>query len=77
MNLDEIVQYINEDSVRGDLAREFQGIIADYQSGAITAEEKAELVEAVLAGFQAAKSTSDEDTMRWAVNIATVVTSLV
>jgi hypothetical protein len=77
MNLDEIVKYINEDSTRGELAREFQGIISDYQSGAITAEDKNDLVEAVLAGFKATDASSDEETMRWAVNVATVVATFV
>lgn len=77
MNLDDIVQYINEDTVRGELAREFQGIISDYQSGAISAEEKNDLANAVVEGFKATKVTSDEDTMRWVVNIATVVSALV
>jgi hypothetical protein len=77
MNLDDIVQYINEDTVRGELAREFQGIISDYQSGAINAEEKTDLVNAVVEGFKATKATSDEDTMRWVTNIATVVSALV
>jgi hypothetical protein len=77
MNLDEIVKYINDESAKGELAREFQGIISDFQAGKITAEEKNELVEAVVAGFKAAKASSDEETMRWAVQIATVVTSLV
>lgn len=77
MNLDDIVQYINEETVRGELAREFQGIISDYQSGAISAEEKNDLVNAVVEGFKATKATSDEDTMRWVVNIATVVSALV
>lgn len=77
MNLDDIVQYINEDSVRGELAREFQGIISDYQAGSISAEEKSDLVNAVVEGFKATNVTSDEDTMRWLHNIATVVVALV
>ena len=77
MNLDDIVKHINDDSAKGELAREFQGIISDYQAGTISAEEKNELVEAVVAGFKAAKASSDEETMRWVVNVATVVTSLV
>ena len=77
MNLDDIVKHINDDSAKGELAREFQGIISDYQAGTISAEEKNELVEAVVSGFKAAKASSDEETMRWAVNVATVVTSLV
>lgn len=77
MNLDEIVQYINEESVRGDLAREFQGIISDYQAGSITAEEKTELVNAVVEGFKAADTTGDEEVMRWVVNAANIVAAVV
>jgi len=77
MNLDEIVKYINDDTARGELAREFQGIISDYQSGTITSEDKNDLVNAVVAGFKATDASSDEETMRWVVNVATVVTSLV
>ena len=44
MNLDDIVQFINEDSIRGELARELAGIISDYHAGAITVEDKEEIM---------------------------------
>lgn len=77
MNLDEIVQYINEQSIRGDLAREFAGIISDYQAGTITAGEKEQLVNEVLAAYQANGLAEDEVLMRWAVSAATIAASVV
>ena len=38
--MDDLVKYINEDSVRGELAREFSEIVSDYHNGKITIEEK-------------------------------------
>ena len=37
---DTIVQYVNEQSIRGDLARELMGIVSDYEAGSISAEDK-------------------------------------
>jgi len=77
MNIDEIVKYVNEESPRGELAREFQGIISDFQAGTITLEEKNDLVVAVVAGFEAADVSRDEETMRWVVTAASVVSAVV
>lgn len=77
MNLDEIVQYINEQSIRGDLAREFAGIISDYQTGTITAQDKEQLVNEVLSSYQAHGLAEDEVMMRWAVSAATIAVSIV
>jgi hypothetical protein len=77
MNLDDIVQYINEDSIRGDLSRELAGIISDYHAGAITVEDKELLVNEVLNAFQAQNLAEDEVMLRWAVSAATLVTSIV
>ena len=41
---DVLVQYVNEQSIRGDLARELLGIISDYEAGNISAEDKSELL---------------------------------
>ena len=76
MNIDEIVKYINEDSPRGDLAREFQGIISDFQAGTISLDEKNELVVAVVAGFEATDASSDEETMKWVATAASVVSAV-
>lgn len=75
--MDDILKYINEESPRGELARELQGIIADYQSGTISLEDKNDLVNAVVEGFKATKASSDEDTMRWIVSAASVVAAVV
>ena len=75
--MDDLVKYINEDSVRGELAREFNGIISDYNNGKITVEEKNDLVEAVVAGFKASQVTSDEEVMRWVANASRVVSAVV
>lgn len=77
MNLDEIVQYINEQSIRGDLAREFAGIISDYQAGSISAEDKEALIKEVLASFEAHGLAEDEVMWRWAVSAATIAVSVI
>ena len=77
MNIDEIVKYINEDTSRGELAREFQGIISDYQAGTISVDEKNELVVSVVAGFEATDASSDEETMKWVATAASVVSAVV
>ena len=76
MNIDEIVKYINEESPKGDLAREFQGIISDYQAGTISLDEKNELVVAVVAGFEATDASSDEEMMSWVATAASVVVAV-
>lgn len=77
MNLDEIVQYMNEQSIRGDLAREFAGIISDYQAGSISASDKEALIKEVLASFEAHGLAEDEVMWRWAVSAATIAVSIV
>ena len=73
---DAIVQYVNEESIRGDLARELLGIISDYESGTISAEDKSELLHEVMASYQASDLARDEVMWRWAVSAATLVASL-
>lgn len=75
--MDDILQYINEQSIRGDLAREFAGIISDYQTGAITANDKEQLVNEVLASYQAHGLAEDENMMRWAVSAASIAVKVV
>jgi len=77
MNLDEIVQYMNEQSIRGDLAREFAGIISDYQAGSISASDKEALIKEVLASFEAHGLAEDEIMWRWAVSAASIAVSIV
>lgn len=75
--MDDLVKYINEDSVRGELAREFSEIVSDYHNGKITIEEKNDLADAIVAGFKASKVTSDEEVMRWVANVSKVVSAVV
>lgn len=73
---DAIVQYVNEESIRGDLARELLGIISDYESGTISAEDKSELLHEVMASYQASDLARDEIMWRWAISAATLVASI-
>ena len=73
---DTIVQYVNEQSIRGDLARELLGIISDYESGTISAEDKSELLHEVMASYQASDLARDEVMWRWAISAATLVASI-
>ena len=75
--MDDLVKYINEDSVRGELAREFSEIVSDYHNGKITMEEKNDLTDAIVAGFKASQVTSDEEVMRWVANVSKVVIAVV
>jgi hypothetical protein len=73
---DAIVQYVNEQSIRGDLARELLGIMSDYESGTISAEDKSELLHEVMASYQASELAKDEVMWRWAISAATIVASI-
>ena len=73
---DTIVQYANEQSIRGDLARELLGIMSDYESGTISAEDKSELLHEIMASYQASELAKDEVMWRWAISAATVVASI-
>jgi len=73
---DIIVQYVNEQSIRGDLARELMGIISDYEAGSISAEDKSELLHEVMASYQASELAKEEVMWRWAISAATLVASL-
>ena len=71
-----ILEYVEEQSIRGDLARELHGIINDYNDDQISAEDKSALVEEILRAYQASELAKDEVMWRWAVNAASLVTSL-
>lgn len=75
--MDEITQYINENSPRGELARELMGVVADYQAGTINAQEKEEITNAIVESYKADQLANDEVTLRWAVTAATLVAGIV
>lgn len=74
---DVLVQYVNEESIRGDLARELLGIISDYEAGHISAEDKSELLHEVMSAYQVSDLSKDEVMWRWAVRAASIVASIV
>lgn len=75
--MEEITQYVNEESIRGDLARELVGVISDYQMGTINAQDKEQLVNAILASYQAQGLAEDEVMWRWAISAVTIAASVV
>lgn len=76
MTLDDLNQYVNEDSVKGELAREFLGVIADYQAGAISKEDKDQLVEQIAQSFQNNRVADDEENVRWIANAVNLVAAI-
>jgi len=73
---DAIMQYVNEQSIRGDLARELIGIVNDYEAGSISAEDKSELLHEIMLSYQASDLAKDEVMWRWAISAATLAASL-
>lgn len=74
--VDELTPYLQEKSIRGDLARELQGILDDYKDGTITVKEKEELVEEVFATLEASKKAKDEATRNWAAKVVRLAIKL-
>jgi hypothetical protein len=52
------------------------GIVSDYETGSISAEDKSELLHEVMASYQASELAKEEVMWRWAVSAATLVASL-
>ncbi len=77
MTLDDLNQYINEESVRGDLAREFLGVIADYQAGTISKEDKDQLVEQIGQAYSNSELANDEESVRWLAGAVNLVVAIV
>lgn len=76
MTLDDLNQYVNEDSVKGELAREFLGVVADYQAGTISKEDKDQLVEQIAQSFQNNRIADDEENVRWIANAVNLVAAI-
>jgi hypothetical protein len=77
MTLEEIVEYQAEESIRGELAREFVGILSDYQTGALTIEDKNLMITEILNSCQSSELAQDEVIMRWAVSAATTAVNII
>ena len=77
MTLEFLNEYVNEESTKGDLAREFLGVIADYQAGTISKEDKDQLVEQIAQSFQNNRLADDEENVRWLANAVNLVVAIV
>lgn len=76
MTSEEILSYVNEDSPKGKLSRVFETIITDFQAGNITAEERDDLVNAVVLGFLGTENSQNEELARWVESAVSVVKAL-
>ena len=76
MTLDNLNQFVNEESIRGDLARELLGVISDYQSGTISLEDKNQLVEHIGQAYQNSELANDEENVRWLAGALSLVVSV-
>ena len=65
MNVEDLNEYVNEDSVKGKLTRELLEILADFQNGRIDVEIKNKLIRSVEEGFHAEDAFADEQTSRY------------
>lgn len=75
--MEELLQYVGEQSIRGDIARELAGILNDYQSGAISHQDKEQLVQSALMIYQQNGVAENEIMWRWVISAATLVASAV
>ena len=69
-------EYVSEQSIRGDLARDLCGIVHDYEAGTISAEDKKLMIQEVMDSYCASELAKDEVMWRWAVQAATVAISI-
>lgn len=76
-SLNELYEYQNDLGPIGDLARELIGIKADYEAGAITLEEKEELINEVLEIKAANMLAGQEIALRWAFQAGSLLARLV
>lgn len=72
-NLNELYDYQNDIGPVGDLAREMIGIKNDYESGAITFEEKEELIKEILEIKAANMLANQEVALQWVYTIGTTL----
>ena len=65
MNVEDLNEYVNEESVRGELTREMLGILSDFENKKIDKETKDMLIRSVEQGFHAEDAHSDEQTSKF------------
>ena len=76
MTIDDLNQFVNEESIRGDLARELLGVISDYQAGTISLDDKNQLVEQIGQAYQNSELANDEKNVRWLAGALSLVVSV-
>jgi len=75
--MEELTKHKDDAGPVGDLARELITIVNDFRSGELTLEEKNELVEEVMAIYQAHEHADQEVLGRWCSKIGGAVLALV
>ena len=65
MNIEDLNEYVNEQSIRGKLTRELLDVLSDFQSGKIDVSTKKDLCESIEAGFHAEDACVDEQTSKF------------
>ena len=65
MIVEDLNEFVNEDSVKGELTRELLGILGDFKNGKIDKETKDMLVQSVEQGFKAEENHADEQTSKF------------
>lgn len=75
--IEEIAAYKDQPGVQGDLARELLSIINDYRAGALSLEEKQELVEDVVQIYAEAAHAESEVAVRWVAAAGSIAIGLV
>ena len=75
MTIDDLNQFVNEESIRSDLARELLGVISDYQAGTISLDDKNQLVEQIGQAYQNSELANDEKNVRWLAGALSLVVS--
>ncbi len=76
MNIEDLNEYVNEQSIRGKLTRELLGVLSDFQSGKIDASTKKDLCDSIEAGFHAEDACVDEQTSKFLRKAVEVVCAI-
>ena len=75
--MDELLKHKDAEGAIGDLARELIVIMNEFNAGELSLEEKNELVTEVSKIYAEHDSADREVVARWAVSIASTLTSVV
>ena len=76
MNIEDLNEFVNEQSIKGKLTRELLGVLSDFQNGKIDASAKKDLCESIEAGFHAEDACVDEQTSKFLRKAVEVVCAI-